>query len=123
MSVTEERVISEAEADSLPIDVETIRDSVDASLAMRLDTSTREQIDIRTGLLVGHLSTLLAEDLGADQDATVMAHYRACYHLLDLSRRPTDKTPAYECFSFMRELAVRAEGLLSVYEKQGHPEK
>lgn len=123
MSVTEERVISEADADSLPIDVETVRDSVDASLAMRLDTSTREQIDTRTGLLVGQLSMLLAEDLGADKDETVMAHYRACYHLLDLSRRPTDKTPAYDCFSFMRELATRAEGLLSIYEKQGHTEK
>ncbi|WP_079057726.1 hypothetical protein [Streptomyces cellostaticus] len=121
--MTEESVISEAEADRLPVDVETVRDSVDASLAMRLDTSTREQIDARTGFLIGHLSMLLAEDLRADQDETVRAHYRACYHLLDLSRRPTDKTPAYECFSFMRELAVRAEGLLSVYEKQGHTEK
>ncbi|WP_435270963.1 hypothetical protein [Streptomyces sp. 1222.5] len=121
-SVTHERVVTEAEAASLPIDVETIRDSVDASLAMRLDTSTREQIDARTGFLIGHLSMLLAEDLGADEDKTVMAHYRACYHLLDLPRRPTDKTPAYEAYSFMRELARRTEGLLSIYEKQGHTE-
>jgi hypothetical protein len=42
-----------------PFEVESITDSTEAALAMRLGTSTRDDIDARTPVLIGHLQRLL----------------------------------------------------------------
>jgi hypothetical protein len=87
---------------------------------MRLNTSTREDIDAKTTRMIGHLSLLLTEDLGAEKDEEVMAMFRASYYLLDLPRRPRDSTPAYEAFAYLRDVAIRTRGLLGVYmQKNG----
>ncbi|WP_217166700.1 hypothetical protein [Streptomyces sp. AC512_CC834] len=102
--------------DDMPIDVDGAGDTVDSVLGMRLDASRRQDIDSRTGVLIGFMSELLTADLGANDDDEVMALYRACYHLLDLKRRPTQETPVYESFQFMRDCAIRARALLALYE-------
>lgn len=100
---------------NMPLDVEGARDTADTALGMRLNASTRQDIDARTGVLISFMSELLTEDLGWENDDEVMALYRACYHLLDLKRRPTNETPAYESFEFMREVALRTRALLARY--------
>ncbi|WP_369362993.1 hypothetical protein AB5L52_06785 [Streptomyces sp. CG4] len=101
-----------------PIDAELILDAVSTVLAMSLSTSTRQQIDDKTTRLVGQLSMLLAEEVGAEKDEEVMALVRASYYLLDMGRRPTETTPAYEAFAFMRDVAIRTRSLLAVYTKK-----
>ncbi|MGW2715457.1 hypothetical protein ACWC4J_41865 [Streptomyces sp. NPDC001356] len=101
-----------------PADTELIADAVSTVLALSLSTSTRKAIDEWTVRIVGHLALLLSEDLGAEQDDEVMAMYRASYYLLDLSRRPRESTPAYEAFNYLREVAIRTRGLLTVYMRK-----
>ncbi|MEU3825260.1 hypothetical protein AB0F36_08030 [Streptomyces sp. NPDC029080] len=113
-NVTQSRKTS-AEA---PADTELIADAVNTVLAMELSTSTRQQIDHWTTRVIGHISLLLAEDLGAEEDDEVMALFRASYYLLDLSRRPRESTPAYEAFDYLRELTTRTRGLLAVYVRR-----
>ncbi|MFD5650702.1 hypothetical protein [Streptomyces sp. NPDC127039] len=102
--------------DDMPIDVDGAGDTVDSVLGMRLDASRRQDIDSRTGVLIGFMSGLLTAGLGAGDDDEVTALYRACYHLLDLKRRPTQETPVHESFQFMRDCAIRARALLALYE-------
>ncbi|MFC7895872.1 hypothetical protein [Streptomyces sp. NPDC057381] len=99
----------------MPIDVEAAMDAVDVVLGMRLDASRRRDIDSRTGVLIRFMSELLTAILGADRDDRVMALYRACYYLLDLKRRPTQESPTYYSFEFMRECAIRTRALLALY--------
>ncbi|EST35388.1 hypothetical protein [Streptomyces roseochromogenus] len=101
-----------------PIDAELILDAVSTVLAMSLSTSTRQQIDDKTTRLIGQLSMLLAEELGVERDEEVVALVRASSYLLDMGRRPTETTPAYEAFAFMRDVAIRTRSLLAVYTKR-----
>ncbi|MGW2954832.1 hypothetical protein [Streptomyces eurythermus] len=114
-NVTEESRKTSAEA---PADTELIADAVNTVLSMNLGTSTRQEIDGWTTRVIGHLCLLLTEDLGADEDDHVLAMFRASYYQLDLSRRPTESTPTYEAFNYLRELAVRTQDLLTVYVKK-----
>lgn len=116
-SVTEE---PEAGVDSLPIDVELISDITDGVLKMELSTSTREDIDFKTTRVVGLVSLLLAEDLGANDDAEVMDLFRQAYKLLDLTNRPGRQTPSFTAFFFMRDVANLTRRLMWVYvERNG----
>ncbi|MFJ8699499.1 hypothetical protein [Streptomyces ardesiacus] len=107
--------MSEASVENLPLDVEGATDTVDTALDMKLNAVTRQDIDTRTGALLGFMRELLTVDLGWEQRSEVMALYRTCYHLLDLKRRPSSETPAYESFEFMREAALRTQALLALY--------
>jgi hypothetical protein len=116
-SVTEE---PEAGVDNLPIDVELISDITDGVLKMELSTSTREDIDFKTTRVVGLLSLLLAEDLGADDDDDVMDLFRQAYKLLELTNRPGRRAASFTAFFFMRDVANLARRLLWVYvERNG----
>lgn len=116
-SVTEE---PEAGVDSLPIDVELISDVTDDVLKMELSTSTRKDIDFKTTRVVGLLSVLLAEDLGADADDEVLELFRRAYKLLELTNRPGRQTPSFTAFFFMRDVANLTRRLLWVYvERNG----
>lgn len=118
--VSGSREKSVTSVDDMPIDAEAARDTVDSVLGMRLDASTRQDIDVRTGALVSLISELLTTDLGAERDDKTMALYRACYYLLDMKRRPTRESPAYYSFEFMRECALRTRALLELHvEKNG----
>ncbi|WP_406126111.1 hypothetical protein [Streptomyces sp. NBC_00989] len=110
----------EAGVDNLPIDVELISDITDGVLKMELSTSTREDIDFKTTRVVGLLSLLLAEDLGADDDGEVMDLFRQAYKLLELTNRPGRQAPSFTAFFFMRDVANLTRRLLWVYvERNG----
>lgn len=104
----------------MPIDVELISDITDGVLKMELSTSTREDIDFKTTRVVGLLSLLLAEDLGADDDGEVMDLFRQAYKLLELTNRPGRQAPSFTAFFFMRDVANLTRRLLWVYvERNG----
>ncbi|WP_405646486.1 hypothetical protein [Streptomyces sp. NBC_00019] len=106
--------------DNLPIDVELISDIADGVLKMELSTSTREDIDFKTTRVVGLLSLLLAEDLGADDDDEVMDLFRQAYKLLELTNRPGRQALSFTAFFFMRDVANLTRRLLWVYvERNG----
>lgn len=116
-SVTEE---PKAGVDNLPIDVQLVSDITDGVLKMELSTSTREDIDFKTTRVVGLLSLLLAEDLGADDDEQVMDLFRQAYKLLELTNRPSRRAPSFTAFFFMRDVANLTRRLLWVYvERNG----
>jgi hypothetical protein len=98
-----------------PIDVELITDSTDAALAMSLGTSTRQDIDSRTPILIGHLQLLLAEQLGGDEEDMVRRQFQKAYKVLDLSNRPTNEAPTFAAYFFMREVAELTRRLLWIY--------
>lgn len=115
-------VIHESETgDSSAIDVETITAVTNDVLAMELSTSTREDIDFKTTRVIGLLSLLLSEDLGAEDDEEVMKLYRMAYAHLDKPKRPTRLTTTYTAFEYMRDTGVFTQALLKVYAKKiGH---
>ena len=116
-SVTED---PKAGVDSMPIDVELLSDTTDDVLKMELSTSTREDIDFKTTRVVGLLSLLLAEDLGADDDDEVLALFRQAYKLLELTNRPGRQTPSFTACFFMRDVATLTRRLMWVYvERNG----
>jgi hypothetical protein len=111
---------SETGGDSA-IDVETIALVTNDVLAMELSTSTREDIDFKTTRVIGLMSLLLSEDLGAEDDDEVMRLYRMAYAHLDKPKRPTRLTTTYTAFEYMRDTGVFTQALLKVYaEKNGH---
>jgi hypothetical protein len=73
--------------DKQPIDMELIADSTDAALRMKLSTSTRESIDIRTTAVIEQLNRLLRMDLGADEDPDIRQLVRRANKLLELGQR------------------------------------
>ncbi|WP_329266997.1 hypothetical protein [Streptomyces sp. NBC_01451] len=109
-----------AGVDSLPIDVESISGITDDALKMELSTSTREDIDFKTTRVIGLVSLLLAEELGANDDDEVMDLLRQAYKLLDLTNRPGRQTPSFTAFFFMRDVANLTRRLTWVYvERNG----
>lgn len=100
--------------DSLPLDADTFGDTVTVVQLMELSTSTRSDIDARTNELVSHLRELLAEDMWEGDEETGKLFGKACRHL-ELSKRPTPETSAYDAFTFMQETATQADALLKVY--------
>jgi hypothetical protein len=117
-SVTDDRVITEAEAGGLPVHVETVFETVELALEMSLSTSTREDIDLRSAELTGHLNVLFGQCLGEDEDQDVLALLRLVERHLTPSARPSKRAQAHEAFNYMRDSAVFAKALLSAYEKK-----
>jgi hypothetical protein len=115
--VTDERVISEADAASLPIDLETLSATVKRVLDMSLSTSRREDIDVRTGQLTGFLNLLRGQCLGEDDDQDVLKLLRLVDRHLALSNRPTSRSQAHEAFNYMHDAAVFTKALLSAYTR------
>jgi hypothetical protein len=109
-----ERVTSGTSVDSLPLDVETISDSIDLAGSMPLSTSTRAEIDTTTNTLVGHLNALLAEPVW-EGDEEALKLFQQAYRHLELTNRPTGRTPAFAAFSYMLESAALTKALVSIY--------
>ncbi|WP_405897923.1 hypothetical protein OG242_10655 [Streptomyces sp. NBC_00727] len=108
---------AEAEVDSIPVDVECIRDGLIHALELPLATSTREAIDANIRQVRGHLNLLMGEDLGYDSDVAVRELFRRAYALLDLGRRPIEASPAFEAFAHLRETARVTQHFLDVFER------
>ncbi|WP_328370329.1 hypothetical protein OG828_44535 [Streptomyces sp. NBC_00457] len=111
-------VTNEPEAPT--VDAELMAHCTDAALRMQLGTSTREDIDTRTTLVIKHLNQLLAQELGADEDSDVRDLFRQAYRLLDLTSRPTKETAAFNAFVYMRDVANVARRLLWIYTEPSH---
>ncbi|WP_328549674.1 hypothetical protein [Streptomyces sp. NBC_00366] len=115
--MTEEPVITEAEANSLPVHVETIASTVDLAWGMQLSTSTRKDIDARTGELIGHLNLLVGQCLNEDENQDTLRLLRMVERHVAMGHRPTRRAPAHDAYGYMRDSAVFASVLLSVYQK------
>ncbi|MFF8029360.1 hypothetical protein ACFZDJ_51740 [Streptomyces sp. NPDC007896] len=102
----------------LPVDVETISESTEAALSMRMATSTRKDLNASLPEIVGHLDLLLGEDLGADEDEGVRELFRKGYRLLDLQNRPTAETPSFGTFIYLRDAADVTRRLLWIYTQR-----
>ncbi|MER5572020.1 hypothetical protein [Streptomyces massasporeus] len=109
---------AESAAAEDPIDVETISSRTASVLAMKMGTSTREDMDSTMPAIVGHLNLLLCEDLGADSDREVRALIRKGYTLIDPSRRPTERTPSFGAFLYLRDVALLTRRLLWIYTER-----
>ncbi|MFF4528216.1 hypothetical protein ACFY1P_02990 [Streptomyces sp. NPDC001407] len=104
-----------AAIDGLPIDVEEISSRTESVLAMRMDTTTRAAMDGATPAIVGHLNLLLCEELGADGDQDVEALVREGYTLVDYTSRPSESTPTFGAYIYMRDTALLTRRLLWIY--------
>jgi len=105
-----------ASVDSLPIDAETISATVDLAWGMALSTSTREEIDVRTRELIGHLNLLRGQVLDEDQNRDTLRLLRLVERHLATNNRPTRRTQAHDAFNFMRDTAVFAKAMLDAYK-------
>ncbi|MFJ4617636.1 hypothetical protein [Streptomyces sp. NPDC088812] len=115
--MTEERAITEAEANSLTVHVESISATVDLAWGMKLSTSTRTDIDDRTGELIGHLNVLVGQPLGEEDSQDTVRLLRMVERHVAASNRPTKLAPAHDAYAYMRDSAIFASTLLSVYQK------
>ncbi|WP_328900338.1 MULTISPECIES: DUF6415 family natural product biosynthesis protein [unclassified Streptomyces] len=111
---------AEAGSDSIPVDVEFIRDGLIHALELPLATTTREVIDSTIHQVRGHLNLLMGEELGYDSDDAVRELFRRAYALLDLGRRPNEASPAFEAFAHLRDTARVAQRLLDNFERLRH---
>lgn len=102
---------------SLPVDVECIRDGLIHALNLPLATTTREDINASIRRVRGHLNLLMGEELGFDSDPAVRDLFRQAYALLDLGRRPSEETPVFEAFAYLRDTALVAQRLLDVFRE------
>ncbi|MFG2570957.1 hypothetical protein ACGFR6_36770 [Streptomyces sp. NPDC048567] len=109
-----------AGSDSIPVDVEFIRDGLVHALELPLATTTREVIDATIHQVRGHLNLLMGEELGYDSDDAVRELFRQAYALLDLGRRPNEASPAFEVFAHLRDTAHVAQRLLDNFERLRH---
>ncbi|MFI7351515.1 hypothetical protein ACIBSR_35300 [Streptomyces sp. NPDC049936] len=104
-----------SEVAGVSIVLEAVDEAVDTALAIRLMMPERPVIDATTRDLVGHLISLMAEELGFDADPTVQALFREGYRLLDLTRRPTEQSPHFHAYQYMRDLGSLTRRFADVY--------
>ncbi|MGW0876632.1 hypothetical protein ACWD3Z_40075 [Streptomyces sp. NPDC002740] len=117
MSVTDEHVNAGAEADGLPIDVETIAATVNLAWGMSLSTSTRKEIDGRIAELIGHLNLLVGQRLDEDQNRGTLQVLRAVERHLVASNRPTSRSQVHDAYHYLRDTAIFTSTLLGAYQQ------
>ncbi|MGW2865772.1 hypothetical protein BLA24_26050 [Streptomyces cinnamoneus] len=109
---------AEESAENPPVDTEGISLRTDSILAMRMGSTTREDIDEVTPAVVQHLNLLLDQDLGADEDAEVQQLVRKGLTLIDSKERPTAETPTFGAWLYARDVATLTRRLLWVYTER-----
>ncbi|WP_369186468.1 hypothetical protein [Streptomyces sp. R08] len=103
-----------------PIDPEGIWTRTELVLSMKLSTTTRETMDASVPAVVDQLSSLLNLDLGQAEDQIVQGLVRKGRSLIEHGERPTNDTPAFGVFLYLRDTAAIARRLLWVYaEREG----
>ncbi|WP_327315554.1 hypothetical protein [Streptomyces sp. NBC_01235] len=115
--MTDEHVNAGAEADSLPIDVKTITETVNLAWNMALSTSTRKDIDARTAALIGHLNLLVGQCLDEGENRETLQVLRAVQRHLAASNRPTSRTHAHDAYNYLRDAAIFTSTLLGAYQR------
>lgn len=102
------------------IDVEGISARTDLVLAMQMGSTTRKDMDASLPIIVRHLSSLLDLDLGQAEDRDVQALFRKGLNLIEHGARPTNETPAFGVFTYLRDTAFLARRLLWIHtEREG----
>ncbi|MGP4083353.1 hypothetical protein [Streptomyces sp. KR55] len=104
--------------DDTPIDVEAISSRTNAVLGLRMDTTTRAEMDRQLPTTAGQLNRLLREDLGADDDSEVRQLLRRGTRLVDLTNRPTRETPTFGTYLYLRDVALLTQRLLWIYAER-----
>ncbi|MFJ8583589.1 hypothetical protein ACIRD2_02875 [Streptomyces sp. NPDC093595] len=119
-SIGKEKGLAQNSVDESPaeIDVEAISSRTDSVLTMRMDSSTRADIDGVTPAIVRQLNSLLGEDLGAEDDPQVRELVRKGNNLIDPKNRPTENTPAFGAFLYLRDAATLTRRLLWIYTER-----
>ncbi|MGI5405225.1 hypothetical protein ACQEV9_00375 [Streptomyces chartreusis] len=112
-----------ASVDSLPIDAETIASTVELAWGMQLSTSTRKDIEARTGELIRHVNLLVGQCLNEDKSEDTLRLLRMMERHVAMSNRPTSRSPAHDAYAYMRDSAVFASTLLSIYQKTNGTEE
>lgn len=108
----------DTEGDDTPIDVEAISSRTNAVLGLRMDTTTRVEMDRQLPATAGQLNRLLREDLGADDDSEVRQLLREGNRLVDLTNRPTRETPTFGTYLYLRDVALLTQRLLWIYAER-----
>ncbi|MER6102437.1 hypothetical protein ABT115_08920 [Streptomyces sp. NPDC001832] len=122
--MAEEHETTREEVDASPIDVKLISTITDRALALRLNTSTRDEIMGFVDVLHGSLSLLVGEELAADSDMVALAQIHKAKGFLKTRSKPTDVTPPFRAYAWTREAASLTRRLLWIWsEKNGveHP--
>ncbi|WP_428935041.1 hypothetical protein [Streptomyces sp. ACT015] len=107
--------VTSSGAAGVPVDLEAVGEAVDTALAIRLTMPERPVIDATTRDLVSHLRALMAEELGFDEDPAVQALFREGYRVLDLTRRPTDRSTRFAAYQYMRDVGALAGRFADVH--------
>ncbi|MFD5842319.1 hypothetical protein [Streptomyces chartreusis] len=108
----------DTEGDDTPIDVEAISSRTNAVLGLRMDTTTRAEMDRQLPTTAGQLNRLLREDLGAADDSEVRQLLREGTRLVDLTNRPTAETPTFGTYLYLRDVALLTQRLLWIYAER-----
>ncbi|MFJ5101879.1 hypothetical protein [Streptomyces sp. NPDC088554] len=114
-AMTEIPAPPDAYGDEVTVDLQAVDDAVADALAIRLAMPERTQIDSDIRRLIRYIETLLAEELGYDEDPDISTMYRDTYRLLDLKARPTTEATQFGAYEYMREVARQAKRLAAVY--------
>ncbi|MET9981743.1 hypothetical protein [Streptomyces rochei] len=107
--------VTSSEVAGVSIVLEAVDEAVETALAIRLSMPERPVIDATTRDLVSHLRELMAEELGFDEDPAVQALFREGYRVLDLTRRPTEQSPRFIAYQYMRDVGALTRRFADVY--------
>lgn len=100
-------------AETLPVDLATIRETITRAEALRL-LSPRTEIDELSTLLCGHLALLLAEGIG--DEARFREVYRRAYSFLGMARQIGPQTPNHQAWEHMRRLGSMTRNCARLWE-------
>lgn len=100
-------------SDGLPVDLETIRQTICLAKALGL-LAPRAEIDELALHMRAHLALLLAEDIG-DEDQ-LRRFYRRGYRLLESARRVTEATPNFVAWEHLQRVTSTTESCGRLWE-------
>ncbi|MFG3176545.1 hypothetical protein ACGFZC_15975 [[Kitasatospora] papulosa] len=124
VDVAEEHGTARDKVEGPPIDVDLISTLTDKALALRLTTSTRDEIMAFVPELDGALRMLAAEDFDPGGDVVILALLNKTKLFLDSNPKPSDVTPPFRAYAWTREAASLTRRLLWLWCEMsgvGHP--
>ena len=107
--------VTSSEVAGASIVLEAVDEAVETALAIRLSMPERPVIDATTRDLVSHLRVLMAEELGFDEDPVALPEQRLDGRVLDLTRRPTEQSPHFIAYQYMRDVGALTRRFADVY--------
>ncbi|MDQ8706852.1 hypothetical protein RCO28_30930 [Streptomyces sp. LHD-70] len=108
-------VIGDARGEAEMLDLQAVREDVDAVARLKLPLHDRAYAEQLTTKLSDCLRWLLAEETGAE-DPLIRAYYQDAYRLLAVERRPTIETTSFGVWSYLHQLALQVTKFTHLYE-------